>query len=168
MITQKKFVGKDAAVKLSCPECHDVKNVPVSALKNRFDFKAKCPCGTIFRVQLEFRKRFRKQTEFPGYYEKVTPETLWGNTRWETISHDAAIINCRVGNLSSHGLGLHIADADHPIVKDDLLKVVFILDNSAGTVIEKKSVVRSVAGDYIGCEFTDEEKDDTKIGFYLL
>lgn len=168
MITQKKFVGKDAAVKLSCPECHGIKTVPVAALKNKFDFKAKCPCGTIFRVQLEFRKRFRKQTEFEGYYEKVTPATQWGNTCWETISHDAANINCRVGNLSSHGLGLIVADPSHPIVKDDILKVLFILDNSAQTVIEKKAEVRSVTGAYIGCEFTDDEKDDTKIGFYLL
>jgi PilZ domain len=61
-----------------------------------------------------------------------------------------------------------LAPFRHSLNPDDKIKLVFNLDNTQHTKIEKAAVVRNIKGRQIGCEFaTTASGYDPDIGFYL-
>ena len=53
-----------------CPKCGLKKDVDVTNFKNTLKkLKAKCRCGEVFRLTLEFRKHFRKKVWLNGGYD---------------------------------------------------------------------------------------------------
>ena len=163
----KVIIAPDGTALIRCPGCGREKVVPTSRLKSKFKFKVKCPCSSVFAVQLEFRRRFRKATDLEAYFEKLRAQDRWGKIHWQSSGGGARASNCMVKNVSAHGIGV-VPGASHDLHEGDFIQVRFTLDNSAATPIEKKAVVRSAATTYLGCEFLDEDKDDKHLGFYLL
>ena len=72
-----------------------------------------------------------------------------------------------IKNISLGGIGLSTFKK-HRTQKDDMLQLVFALNDSNNTPIEAKAVVKSVTDNYIGCEFGATENFKTSLGFYLL
>ena len=71
-----------------------------------------------------------------------------------------------VTNISQGGAGITLSDV-HELQIGCLLKISFNLDDRKKTPIEKKAIIRSITGNYIGCQFTDKDLYEKEIGFYL-
>ena len=150
----KVYVNQDGVAVIKCPSCEKVKTTKVENFKgSKHILNAKCTCGHVFLVNLEFRKAWRKDIRLSGDYV-LLPEQI----------HRGRMM---VVNISKSGVGLQVIGA-HRLKTDDKLKVSFILDDNNGSAIDKKVIVRLVKGTYIGCEFLESTSHDRAIGFYLM
>ena len=167
MDKQIVFIKKGNSPTIVCPNCRNSKKISLQAVIGKHQIKVKCPCGTLFDVKLEFRGKFRKETDLEGFFVQESKGSRLGNIRMDSTSSNPQSVNCRVKNITANGLGF-MANNRHSIEPGNLIRIVFTLDNSANTMIKKDLVVRHVRGNYIGCEFVDNDKGDTALGFYLL
>lgn len=104
------------------------------------------------RQAMERRQFYRKKVQFAGRYEN--PET---GESGEFL----------VENLSLNGLGFTPL-LGHRLVKNDLIKVFFTLDDSRRTEISRLARVRLVKDRSVGCQFEDQKSYDGDLGFYLM
>ncbi len=169
MKSQKVFIGSKDTVSIVCPDCLHSITVPAYNLLKKRRFKAMCVCGTVFGVELEGRKKFRKNTALDGYCEKFASAA--GNDfpgiHWETASVHYKKPNCVVKNISMTGLGFTVS-GPMSFVPNDYVQIQFRLDDSARTLIQRNLLVRFVNGSYIGCMILSDENTDNKITWYLL
>ena len=163
---QKVMVRDGKAAVLQCPNCLESKTISVAGLV-KYRFNVRCKCKHVFAVQLEFRKKFRKQTNLKGYFKRKTSQAEWSEIHWEAERWNAFKVNCHVVNLSAGGIGF-IPINSYEFNPGDFFAIKFALDDSAHTVISKRAIARVVLENYVGCEFVEEDKNDKKIGYYLL
>ncbi len=150
----KSFVKEDEKATIVCPECNSAKTIGVSQFRNRqHSLKVKCKCGNSFKVQLEFRRNFRKELELEGVYELEAPAVGGGRTKIVNLSLSGACFEIR---------GIHNLQVGH---KGSL---VFTLDNRKETVLLKQVVIKSIRKNKIGCEFIEDKAFEKDLGFYLL
>jgi len=68
-LMKKVYVDDTNQATIICPKCGFEKNVDVTNFKNTIKkLKAKCRCGEVFRLTLEFRKHPRKKVRLNGEY----------------------------------------------------------------------------------------------------
>jgi hypothetical protein len=157
--TEKVYVKPDdGTAMLKCPYCGTTKTGYVGKFKGaRRHLKIRCACQSIFRVLLEFRQTFRKESELQGYHTKLPYAGVWG----EMLTT----------NLSISGVGF-VTLTRHELSAGDEVKVKFTLDDGRSSKIEKKALVRWVKERNIGCEFTAsvgyDDTYDTVLNFYLI
>ena len=90
------FVNDENMALINCPHCESIKQVPVAKFKGeKHTLKAKCACGEVFQVNLNFRKNARKKTDLPGNCHKAS-------------EHKSLAVECRIVNLSFRGIGIHL------------------------------------------------------------
>ena len=167
MEIQKIYIGENDTVVVRCPKCKETKAVPALKLKDKHRFKVRCSCKAVFDVHLEFRKQYRKETNLDGFFEKLSEPDKWGDIQMESISSGSHALKCRIKNISVLGIGFS-SNATHKLEKGDHIKLIFTLDDSVSSKVEKKAVVRGVSGNYVGCEFFESDKHNPRIGFYVL
>lgn len=154
METIKAFVRADNTVTLVCPVCSKPKTISVASFKGKCHFlKVRCPCENVFRVHLDFRQHYRKSSNLPGKYLCLKPVGLGGGMMTVT-------------DISQGGVGLTLHKI-HELQIGCLLDISFNLDDRKKTLIKKKAVVRSINGNFIGCQFVDKNLYEKEIGFYL-
>lgn len=151
---QKAFVKDGDEATIICPSCNVVKELSVRQFRHRLHMlKVKCKCGNTFRVQLEFRRHFRKPTDLSGTYDLLHPAVGGGIAR---------IVNLSLSGVCFEVKGMH----DLKIGQKGVL--VFKLDNRKETVLSKRVIVRSVIGNRIGSEFMEDQAYEKELGFYLM
>lgn len=152
--THKSFVKSDDEAMIVCPICDTAKAISVAQFRHRLHLiKVKCKCGHIFKVNLEFRRHFRKPTELEGTYDLTPPALGGGKTKVVNLSLSGACFEVR---------GIH----DMKIGQQGSL--VFTLDNRKETVLFKTVIIKTITGNLIGCEFVDNRAFEKDLGFYLL
>ena len=167
MEAQKIVIAHDGTAKIQCPNCNKAKVLPTTKLSGKDILKAKCSCKSVFPLRLEFRGKYRKETGLDGFFVKLFKKDNWGKIISQSTPTNSPPVNCKIKNISTNGVGLETSEK--PNVKiGDLLKVEFTLDTSASPVIRKKVIVRGLKDNYIGCEFCDDEINESKIGSYVL
>lgn len=150
---QKAFVKDGDETTIICPACSSAKEISVRQFRQRLHMlKVKCKCGQSFRVQLEFRRHYRKATDLAGTYDLLYPAAGGGI---------AKIVNLSLSGVCFEVKGMH----DLKIGQKGVL--VFKLDNRKETVLSKKVLIRSVNGNRIGSEFVEDRAFDKDLGFYL-
>lgn len=153
METITAFVREDNSVTIVCPSCSIPRNVSVAAFRHKCHFmKVRCPCQTIFRVKLEFRRHYRKPTDLPGIYSSVKPPGMKGEVQ--------------IKDLSQGGVGFTVSEV-HFLTKGQVLTLAFTLDDKKNTRLVKEVVVMSVDKNFIGCSFVEKQAYDKELGFYL-
>lgn len=153
---EKVHISNSNTATFVCPNCENTSTVDVSKytkVDKRVIVKVKCRCGHEFKVELEKRKKYRKQTNLPGTYRNLDTD------------FDKGVIS--VMNISSTGLKLKLSVQPNFNV-GDTLKVEFNLDDKRHTEIIKKVIVQNISGKYVGVAFAPGEQDDSALGFYLL
>lgn len=149
----KSFVTEENQAHVICPSCSHAATIRVQLDKNhKHVFKVKCKCSETFTLHLEFRRQYRKPTELPGSYELEKATT--GNNRIQVV------------DLSVKGACFEVMGI-HDLQPGQRGSINFTLDNRKETVLEKKVIIRSVAGKRIGCEFADDTAFDRDLGFYV-
>ena len=166
---QKVFLGQNYTIKIRCPYCLNEVVLPFEKIPKKLKFKVRCKCTKKFGVQVEMRKKFRKEVDLSGIFLKTYRDTedKWRKTLSESQLSGIKPMNCKVMNLSLRGIGLVIPE-NVKIEEEDHLVIKFTLDNSASTQIEKEAIVKSVIDNRIGCEFIDDGNIDPHLGFYFL
>ena len=158
MSVKAMSVDAHGMVSLNCPFCGDssVKRAESFLNSNQPNgINITCSsCGKAYEIQIDLRKAFRKKTFFDGFYSKLgTPGGFEKMT----------IVDLSLGGCS------FLASGKHSLNPDDRIKVVFNLDNTQHTKIEKDVVVRVVKGRQIGCEFAATAGGyNPDIGFYFM
>jgi len=123
------FVNEENMALIHCPYCESMKQVPVEKFKGtKHSLKVKCACGEVFKVDLNFRKNIRKNTDFACTYYKES-------------QHKSAAEECRVVNLSFRGVGLKLYKPGY-VAKENKLIVSFTLDDARQTPIKRKIIVK--------------------------
>jgi len=154
METIRVFVRSDNTATLVCPACSKPKNISVASFKDKCHFlKVRCPCEHLFRVHLDFRQHYRKPVNLTGNYVCVKPPGRGGGRM--TIS-----------DISLGGVGMSVEEI-HDLQVGCLLDITFNLDDRKKTLLKKKGVIRSINGNFIGCQFADKDLYEKEIGFYL-
>ena len=169
METIKAFIdNKKSSVDISCPKCHKVTKVSVAALGHKHRSKVKCVCNNIFLTEIEFRDKYRKRVDFPGFYEilerEKDSEKDGANVRWESVHIDRSVPNCLIIDISRGGLGFITLD-DQEVRPRDIVNLSFRLDNDAKTEITQACQVRHVNDNFVGSKMV---RENVNLGFYLL
>jgi len=133
------YVADTNKVSIICPKCKSEKNTNVTNFKDtNKKLKAKCQCGEVFRLTLDFRKHYRKNVRFAGEYF-VQEKDEKGKIIIENIS---------ANGIKFSSLG------PHNISKDDTVELKFTLDNPTRTEINTVVKIiwiinRNIGGQYI-------------------
>jgi hypothetical protein len=154
---EKVFITSDNTAVFRCPHCQRTKTVDVATLGDLarpLRFRLKCPCGQVTTSVIEKRRRFRKETSFPGTYVHFVD----GQPRGKG--------SLTVKDLSASGMKLMIASGG-TFSRGDVLKVSFTLDDAQRSPVEKKVIIRSISPPFFGTEFAPTEQIDKALGFYL-
>lgn len=154
MATVKSFVRIGDVATVICPSCNTSKNIKVGSYKHKqHNFKVRCQCKAVFTVQLEFRRHYRKPIDLTGTYVVVEPSGGGGG-----LMH--------IKNVSRGGIGFSVS-GKHSINVDQKVVVEFQLNDRNSSKIRKDAKVRSVAENYIGCQFFEDKPFEKALGFYL-
>lgn len=149
----KSFVKAGDEATITCPQCNSAKVISVRQFRQRLHrLIVKCRCGYPFKVQLEFRRHYRKETEIQGSYNSVPPAISGGKAKVINLSLSGACFELR---------GMHDLKIGHKGV------LIFTLDNRKETVLTKNVLIRTVNGTRIGVEFVEDCAYDKELGFYL-
>ncbi len=152
--TYRSFVKSEDEAVIVCPECDSAKAIPVREFRHRLHLiKVKCKCGHLYKVQLEFRRYIRKDTDLDGIYGSVGPSVTGGKVK--------------VINLSLVGACFEVR-GNHDLMIGQQGSLVFTLNNKQETVLFKKVIIRTVKANRIGCEFVRDRAFEKELGFYLL
>lgn len=158
------FVNQEDMALFSCPHCGRMKHVSVAKFKNKkHSLQVKCVCNQTFTVDLNFRKRYRKQTDLEAFFCKVV--------NWvKTADASKMPRNCRIVNLSLGGVGFRHLTRVKIEIGDELI-IDFSLDDRKQSHMKRVIIVRHVGEDgYIGGEFSDADQNvyEKTLGFYLM
>ncbi len=149
----KSYVNENGNTTILCPECYKKKTLAVEKFRGKkTTLKAKCSCGHIFVVNLEFRRHYRKPTELNGKYKMDPPSNSAGISEIINLSLSGACFKVR---------GMH------DIQEGQLGTIEFTLDNRKQTSLFKHVIIRNVDKGKIGCEFLDQQAFNKELGFYL-
>lgn len=166
----KAKLTEDGLIQFRCINCFQKKTIPAKLLKTRTHaFRIKCTCKEDLRLMLETRDQMRKETDLDGYYVIISPKEASIAPKKEKTAKSLNKVNCRIKNISIKGLGFSPLGY-HRIKTGQYLRILFILDDSKKTFMEKKLLVKSAQNNFIGCQFIDidREEKDQNLGFYLL
>ncbi len=152
-LTVKAFVNDSGMASISCPACGLVREASVAKFRNQKHVLAvKCKCGVSFKIHLEFRKFFRKNTDLEGVYTILPPDAGGGRVQ--------------IKNISRTGIGFSVSGR-HTIQIGQNAKLKFTLDNRKNTTLDKFVIIKSVDDNYIGCAFVEDQDFEKELGFYL-
>lgn len=139
---------------IRCPKCEAHKTVRVDNFKGaKHILKIKCGCQAMFKVDLEFRKLYRKMASFPGHY-LLLPE--------KNHRHQMTVVN-----ISKGGFGLQVS-GDHRLKIGQTIQVRFTLDDKQRSLIDRQVFVRLVKDNYVSCELVNGAAQDKALGFYMM
>ena len=151
--THTSFVKDDNITTIVCPSCYSAKTASVKQFRNRKHvLKVKCKCGHTFRLELEFRRQRRKTTELDGTSQLNSPAL--GDEVFKIV------------NLSMSGACFEVS-GKHNIQIGQKGSINFTLNDAKQTPFVKDVIVRSIQGNRIGCEFTEDRAYQKELGFYL-
>ena len=148
------FADKQGMLHVACPACEQVKSVYTSEVNHIVQpAKVYCTCGHVFHCFLEFRRTYRKEVSLPGEYVSLK---------------DKESGRMLVQDLSLEGIGFRTLDS-HTLEVDDVVEVIFELDDRSRSEIRRQVRVRSVRGRFIvGAMFANLQYRDKALGFYLM
>ena len=149
---EKVYVGDANKATIICPKCRLEKTVDVTDFKDTHKrLKAKCRCGEIFRITLEFRKHVRKKVRLNGEYS-VQGKAEKGEIKIEDIS---------LG-------GVRFASVKpHYISRNDTVELKFTLDNPMRTEIRTPIAIKWIIDRSVGGQFFDPKSLEKDLGLYL-
>ena len=149
---KKVYIDETNQATIVCPKCRLEKNIDVANFKNTHKrLKAKCRCGEVFRLTLEFRKHHRKKVWLHGEYF-VQGKDEKGKINIEDIS---------AGGIRFTSL------KPHYISRNDTVELKFTLDNPMRTEIKQLIKIIWIIDRNIGAQYIDPKSLEKDLGFYL-
>lgn len=149
---KKFYVDKNNQALIICPKCGFEKFIDAMRFRNTNDVvTGECKCKESYQFALEYRKHHRKEVKLSGEY--IVQES---GKKGEVIIRQLSMSGIRFESLKSH-----------QISKDDILEVIFKLDDRKESEICKPVKVIWVMGRIVGGQFTERKYYEKDLGFYL-
>jgi hypothetical protein len=146
------YVDDTNCVRIICPKCGFEKNIDVTNFKDTHRrLKAKCRCGEVFRLTLEYRKHYRKKVRLPGEYFVQRK-----NEKGEIIIEDISASGIRFASLKPHYIS-----------RNDTVELKFTLDNPMRTQIQELVKIIWIIDHNVGAQFIDPKSLEKDLGLYL-
>ena len=149
----KKVYADDAnRATIICPQCGLKKNMDVTDFRDTHKkLKAKCRCGEVFPLTLEFRKHHRKKVRLHGEY------FIQGkNEKGKINIEDISLGGIRFASLEPHYIS-----------RNDTVELKFTLDNPMKTEIHTPVKIRWIIDHNVGGQFFDPKSLEKHLGLYL-
>jgi hypothetical protein len=135
---EKVYVDKNSRATIICPKCKAEKNLDVTDFKDTHKrVKAKCKCGEIFRITLEYRRHYRKKVRLAGEYIVQGKDEKAG-----VIIRDISVSGIRFSNLKPYFIS-----------RNDTVELKFTLDNPMRTEIQTAIEVKWIIDQNVGGQF---------------
>jgi formylmethanofuran dehydrogenase subunit B len=149
---ERMYAGATNHVTVICPKCGLKKNINVFKYKDTHKrLKAKCKCGEIFRLSLEFRRFYRKIVRLTGeYFAQERDE------KGEVLIKD----------ISMTGINFEVSKP-HNIAKHDAVEVKFTLDNPDNTELDTLVKIMWTKDLNVGGHFIDQVRYKQDLVLYL-
>ena len=149
---ERMYAGATNHVTVICPKCGLKKNINVFKYKDTHKrLKAKCKCGEIFRLSLEFRRFYRKTVRLTGeYFAQERDE------KGEVLIKD----------ISMTGINFEVSKP-HNIAKHDAVEVKFTLDNPDKTELDTLVKIMWAKDLNVGGHFIDQVRYKQDLVLYL-
>ena len=149
---ERMYAGATNHVTVICPKCGLKKNINVFKYKDTHKrLKAKCKCGEIFRLSLEFRRFYRKIVRLTGeYFSQERDE------KGEVLIKDISMTGINFETLKPHNMA-----------KYDTVELKFILDNPDKTELNTLVKIMWVSDLNIGGFFIDQSRLKQDLVLYL-
>ena len=149
---KKVYVDHTDQATIVCPKCELEKNIDVTNFKDTHKrLKAKCRCGEVFRITLEYRKHYRKKVQLPGeYFVQGKYE------KGEIIIEDISVGGIRFASLKPHYIS-----------RNDTVELKFTLDNPMRTEIIKLIKVKWIIDRNVGAQYIDPKSLEKDLDLYL-
>lgn len=149
---KKVYVNDSNQATIVCPNCGFGKDLDVTDFKETHKrLKAKCRCGEVFRLMLEFRKHFRKKVRLRGeYFVQGKAE------KGEIVVEDISLGGVRFESLNPHYIS-----------REDKVELKFALDNPTKTKIRTPVKVKWIIDRNVGGQFFDPKSIEQDLGTYL-
>jgi hypothetical protein len=146
------YAGATNHVTIICPKCGLKKNTNVFKFKDTHKrVKAKCKCGEVFRLDLEFRRYHRKIVRLAGeYFEQEKDE------KGEVFIKDISMTGINFETLKPHNIS-----------KDDTVELIFNLDNPNKTELHTLVKIMWVNDLDVGGQFIDQSSLKQDLVLYL-
>jgi hypothetical protein len=149
---KKVYVDDTNRVAIICPKCGLEKNIDVTNFKDTHKrLKAKCRCGEVFRLALEFRKDYRKKVRLHGEYFVHGKDE-----KGEIIIEDISASGIRFASLKPHYIS-----------RNDTVELKFTLDNPMGTEIHKLVKIIWIIDRNVGAQYIDPKSLEKDLVFYM-
>ncbi|MBU0769074.1 MAG: PilZ domain-containing protein, partial [Proteobacteria bacterium] len=113
--------------------------------------KAKCRCGEIFRLTLEYRKHSRKKVRLRGEYFVQGKDE-----KGEIIIEDISASGIRFASLKPHYIS-----------RNDTVELKFNLDNPMKTQIQELVKIIWIIDHNVGAEYVDPKSLEKDLEIYL-
>ena len=140
---EKVYVDHTNQVKIICPKCRLEKHKIVFKFKDTHKrLKAKCRCGEVFRVTLDFRKHYRKNVQLIGeYFVKGKDE------KREILIEDISMTGVRFAALKPHNFS-----------KNDTVELKFTLNNPMRTKVQELVKIIRIIDRNIGAQYINQSR----------
>ena len=149
---KKVYVDDTNQATIICPKCGFEKNIDVTNFKNtQKKLNAKCRCGEVFRLTLEFRKHYCKKVRLHGeYFVQGRDE------KGEITIEDISAGGIRFASLKPHYIS-----------RNDTVELKFTLDNPMRTEIHKLVKIIWIIDRNVGAQYIDPKSLEKDLDFYL-
>jgi hypothetical protein len=146
------YAGAANHVTITCPKCGLEKNKDVTDFKDTPKrLKAKCKCGEVFRIFLEFREHYRKIVRLSGdYFVQEKDE------KGEVLIKNISITGINFESLKPHNIS-----------EDDIVELEFTLDNRNKTELNTLVKIIRVRDLNVCGQFIDESSMKQDLALYL-
>ncbi|MGB2690706.1 MAG: PilZ domain-containing protein, partial [Desulfobacterales bacterium] len=126
----KFYVDENNQARIVCHKCGINKNLDVTKFKDTHKrLKAKCRCGEVFRLTLDFRRHYRKNVRLAGEYFVQEKDE-----KGEILIEDISMTGINFATLKPHNFS-----------KDDTVELKFTLNNPMRTrVQESVKIIRII------------------------
>ena len=149
---ERVYVDDTNHVTITCPKCKLEKNLDVTDFKDSHKrLEAKCKCGEVFRITLEFRKHPRKKVWLIGEYSVQGKDE-----RGEINIEDISLGGVRFTSLKPHYIS-----------RKDIVELKFILNNPMITEIQTLIEVTWIIDNNVGGQFFDPRSLEKDLMPYL-
>jgi len=139
----KFYVDENNQARITCHNCGINKNLDVTKFKDTHKrLKAKCRCGEVFRLTLDFRRHYRKKVQLAGEYfvqEK--------NEKDDILIKDISMTGINFTTFKPYNFSI-----------DDTVELKFTLDNPMRTrVLEPVKIIRTT-GRNVGAQYINQSR----------
>jgi len=178
MALQNAVVNQDNQFLVSCPHCMQIIKMNVTDLQNtdrvfkvyglQSVYICQCQCKNKFNLKLDLRRKTRRNVRLPAYFADLAASGVKDKFCYKDENSYGIRHNCEIKDLSVEGVRIRTMVKHQVKVGDSLLVKFDLGGEGAHRIVEKKAQVHSVKKDLIGCEFFQKDKNDARIGFFLL